>query len=155
MASWVATHEGRHLRGRRRVGTAPELALRRALHSLGARFRLHRRLGPGCTPDLVLPGRRIAVFVDGDFWHGCPTHGRASPFTGPNAAQWEEKMARNRHRDLASTYVALAAGWRVVRVWECAIVADPVAAARAVLAGHSPRPARPQDRHDHEPRDIN
>jgi DNA mismatch endonuclease (patch repair protein) len=71
---WVATTEGRHLSGRRAKDTEPELLLRRALHAAGARFRLHRRLAKGCTPDLVLLGRRIAVFVDGDFWHGCPVH---------------------------------------------------------------------------------
>jgi DNA mismatch endonuclease, patch repair protein len=115
--------------------------LRRALHARGARFRLHRRLAPGCTPDLVLPGRRIAVFVDGDYWHSCPTHGRTRPFTGPNAVLWREKMARNRERDQHSSKAAQAAGWTVVRVWECAIRADPDATAVAVLAGRSPQPA--------------
>jgi DNA mismatch endonuclease (patch repair protein) len=123
------------------TGTQPELVLRRALHACGARFRLHRRLAPGCTPDLVLPGRRIAVFVDGDYWHSCPAHGRATPFTGPNAALWQEKLARNRLRDRVSTEAARAAGWTVVRVWECTVRADPVAAARAVLRGQSPEPA--------------
>jgi DNA mismatch endonuclease (patch repair protein) len=117
--------------------------LRRALHACGARFRLHRRLAPGCTPDLVLPGRKIAVFVDGDYWHSCPVHGRTTPFTGPNAVLWQEKMARNRRRDQLSTELARVAGWTVVRVWECAIRADPEGAARAVLAGRCPEPVRP------------
>lgn len=117
--------------------------LRRALHACGARFWLHRRLAPGCTPDLLLPGRKIAVFVDGDYWHSCPVHGRTTPFTGPNAVLWQEKMARNRQRDQLSTELAQVAGWTVVRVWECAIRADPEGAARAVLGGRSPEPVWP------------
>src|SRR4051794_15118519 len=103
MASWVSTRSGRHLRGRSKVDTEPEVLLRKALHALGARFRLHRTLSPGCTPDLVLPGRHIAVFVDGDYWHSCPMHGRKRPFTGPNASLWEQKMLRNKERDKRST----------------------------------------------------
>lgn len=140
MASWVATEAGRHLRGRRRVSTQPEIELRRSLHALGARFRLHRRIGHGCAPDLVLPWRRIAIFVDGDYWHSCPVHGRRSPFTGPNAPPWERKMQRNRQRDTRATEIAEAAGWRVVRVWECAVLANPVTAAQAVLRGECPGP---------------
>jgi DNA mismatch endonuclease, patch repair protein len=138
--AWVSTSNSAHLRGRRKVDTAPEIMLRQALHRLGARFRLHRTLAPGCTPDLVLPGRRIAVFVDGDFWHSCPAHGRQTPFTGPNAPLWTEKMQRNRARDQRSTDLAQAAGWRVVRLWECVVRRDPTAAASAVLAGRSPAP---------------
>ena len=99
---WRSTVEGRHLTGRRKRDTAPEVALRRALHAAGARFRLQRRIDAGCTADLVLPGRAVAVFVDGCFWHGCPTHGRKF-WSGPNAELWAEKMARNRERDLRST----------------------------------------------------
>ena len=58
----------------------------------GLRFRLQRQLAKGCTPDIVMPGRRLAIFVDGCFWHGCPKHGRKSAFTGPNAQLWAEKM---------------------------------------------------------------
>ncbi|MBX6723827.1 MAG: very short patch repair endonuclease [Dactylosporangium sp.] len=114
--------------------------LRRALHRLGARFRLHRTLAPGCTPDIVLPARRIAIFVDGDYWHSCPIHGRRKPFAGPNAVLWEQKMRRNRDRDRRSTELARAAGWTVVRVWECSVRDDPTAAAKLALAGQSPVP---------------
>lgn len=131
--SWVSTREGRHLAGRRKIDTSPELLLRRALHAAGARFRLHRQLARRCTPDIVLPGRRVAVFVDGCWWHSCPAHGRKKPFTGPNAALWEAKMARNRERDADATVIAERLGWTVVRVWECKIMADPHAAARQVL----------------------
>lgn len=140
--AWTATTEGGHLRGRRKTNTAPELALRRALHARGARFRLHRQLARGCTPDIVLPGRRTAVFVDGDFWHGCPVHGRRDPFTGPNAVLWREKLERNKQRDARSTRLAVEAGWTVVRVWECSIRADVGSCVDAVFRGESPEPVQ-------------
>lgn len=132
-SQWVSTREGRHLEGRRKVNTGPEVELRRALHALGARFRLHPRIARGCTPDFVLPRRRIAVFVDGCWWHSCPQHGRRTPWTGPNASLWEEKMARNRRRDEISTRLAEESGWTVVRVWEHEVRADACQAARRVL----------------------
>lgn len=131
--SWTSTPAGRHLSGRRNENTAPELLLRRALHAAGARFRLHRTLAKGCRPDLVLPGRRIAVWVDGCYWHSCPLHGRQTPHTGPNAALWESKMARTRERDAGAAAIARAVGWHPVRVWEHEIVADAHAAAARVL----------------------
>lgn len=134
---WVPTSAGAHLRRRRKKDTEPELMLRRALHALGVRFRLHRSLAKGCTPDLVMPGRRIAVFVDGDYWHSCPVHGRKRPFTGPNAELWAEKMRRNRERDARSTRLASEAGWHVVRLWECVVRRDPEGAARAVMEGRA------------------
>lgn len=120
----------------------PELMLRRALHAMGVRFRLHRNIAPGCTPDLVLPRFGIAVFVDGDYWHSCPVHGRKSPFTGPNAQLWEIKMKRNRERDQRSTALAQQAGWTVVRIWECSIRHDVTRVAAAVIRGESPPPVR-------------
>ncbi|SRR6266496_482828 len=140
MAKWAITSHSKSLRGRRTSNTLPEIMLRQALHALGAGFRLHRTLVPGCSPDIVLPKRRIAVFVDGDFWHCCPVHGRKAPFTGPNAALWEAKLSRTRERDIRSTLLAEQAGWTVVRVWECAIRHDASAAARQVLNGKSPPP---------------
>jgi DNA mismatch endonuclease, patch repair protein len=141
MAKWVATLHSKSLQGRRTSNTLPEVMLRRALHALGARFRLHRVLAPGCSPDIILPKRHIAVFVDGDFWHCCPVHGRKIPFTGPNAALWETKINRTRERDARSTLLAEQAGWTVVRVWECAIRRDARAAAQQILDGESPPPA--------------
>lgn len=138
---WKSTSAGAHLRGRSKKNTEPELLLRRALHAKGYRFRLHRRLAPGCTPDVVLPRFRVAVFVDGDYWHGCPIHGRRRPFTGPNAGLWTEKMERNRTRDRQATSRAEALGWTVVRLWECSIKADPVKAASAVVSGESLPPS--------------
>lgn len=120
----MSTAAGRHLSGRTKENTAPEVALRSALHAAGARFRLHRQLAKGCTPDIVLPSRHLAVFVDGCFWHGCPEHGRKAPWAGPNAELWAAKMARNRERDEHSTTIAQELGWNVSRVWECEIRAD-------------------------------
>lgn len=141
MTTWTSTNEGRHLRRRRKVHTEPELLLRRALHAAGARFRLHRRLAVGCTPDLVLPRHNLAVFVDGDYWHSCPAHGRKAPFAGPNARLWEEKMIRNQERDRKATRIAEELGWTVIRLWECTIRADPGSAALAVLQHRDLPPA--------------
>jgi DNA mismatch endonuclease (patch repair protein) len=81
-----------------------------------------------------MPGRRLAVFVDGCFWHGCPEHGRKTEFTGPNSALWEEKMQRNAERDRRSTALAQESGWNVVRVWECEVRGDPSDVATSLLA---------------------
>src|SRR5687768_8093151 len=105
-AGWVPTSRSRSLAGRASKNTQPELLLRRALHAAGARFRLHRRIAKGCTPDLVLPGRRVAVFVDGDYWHGCPTHFPDRRPGGPNAALWLAKFDAVRERDQRSTRLA-------------------------------------------------
>jgi DNA mismatch endonuclease (patch repair protein) len=131
---WTSTARGRHLSGRRNRDTEPEVLLRRALHAAGYRFRVQRRIAPGCTADLVLPRLRLAVFVDGDFWHGCPQHHPADNFTGPNADLWRDKIARTRARDQRATELAEAAGWHVVRVWECAVLADPPGTARRLVA---------------------
>ncbi|WP_307858111.1 very short patch repair endonuclease [Cellulomonas fulva] len=123
-----------------KTSTQPEVALRRALHAAGFRFRLHPKVAKGCTPDLVLPRHRVAVFVDGCFWHGCPDHGRRTPWTGPNAELWAAKMDRNKANDLRSTTLANDAGWTVVRIWEHEITSDiPVAVerVRAAAAGAS------------------
>ena len=98
--------------------TAPEMSLRRALHARGVRYRLGQTVvvpGRRVRPDLVFKGRRLAVFVDGCYWHSCPEHGRmpADP-TG----YWAVKLARNRDRDTAVDVALQAAGWAVVRIWE-------------------------------------
>jgi DNA mismatch endonuclease (patch repair protein) len=121
--AWVSTTAGRHLSGRKKENTQPEILLRKALHAAGYRFRVHRQLATGCTPDIVLPKFRLAIFVDGCFWHGCPVHGRTS-FSGPNAQLWADKMTRNRLRDQLSTSLAEQGGWHVLRVWECLVRSD-------------------------------
>jgi DNA mismatch endonuclease, patch repair protein len=112
--------------------TAPELALRSALHRLGYRYRLHRRPVSTLrrTADVLFSRAHVAVFVDGCFWHGCPEHGSRMPHA--NQWYWPDKIARNRDRD-ADTNARLAeAGWTVVRVWEHEPV--DVAVARVVAA---------------------
>ena len=136
-AKWTSTSAGAHLAGRRKENTAPEVLLRRAVHSAGGRFRIHRRLAKGCTPDFVLPRRKVAVFVDGCFWHSCPDHGRKERWTGPNAQLWQEKMRHNAERDVRSTRLAEELGWSVIRVWECQVRRDPAAIADRVLKGFS------------------
>lgn len=143
--AWVSTARSVHLRGRRVRDTEPELLLRRALHRVGARFRLQRAVAPGVTADLVLPRHRLAVFVDGDFWHGCPAHG-VTEFRGPNAELWRRKIERTKARDARGTEAGRCAGWVVIRLWECEVLADPDAAARRVLAAAPQRPIDPPAR---------
>jgi DNA mismatch endonuclease (patch repair protein) len=113
-----------------RRDTTPERALRRALWRRGVRgWRLEARRLPG-KPDLVFWGRKLAVFVDGAFWHGHP-----SRFTqGQSGTYWDEKIARNRDRDRRVTAELRALGWRVLRVWDFEVLADPDEAARRVEA---------------------
>jgi DNA mismatch endonuclease (patch repair protein) len=101
--------------------TAPEVAVRRALHALGYRYRLHVPTLPG-RPDLVFPARAKAIFVHGCFWHGhdC-VHGRRRPHT--NVAFWDEKARANADRDQRKQRALEAAGWRVKVVWECEVKA--------------------------------
>lgn len=100
-----------------RRDTAPELALRRALHRLGLRYLVHRRPLAGLPriADIVFPRAHVAVFVDGCFWHGCPEHG-VQPRV--NDWYWQPKIAGNRQRDADTSRRLDAAGWTVVRVWE-------------------------------------
>lgn len=129
---WFTTESSHKLSGRRRQDTVPEMVLRRALHSQGARYRLQVRVARRISADVAFPRQRIAIFVDGCFWHGCPAHGRRE-FRGPNAQNWMDKIARNRERDQRATLEAQRDGWTVFRFWECEVVADPQAVALQVL----------------------
>lgn len=120
---WVSSDKGRHLRGRAKSGTWPERHLRSHLHRRGLRFRIARRIAKGCTPDILFVGARVAVFVDGCFWHGCPRHGPMS-VTGPNAELWKAKFARNHRSDERANDLARANGFAVIRVWECEVRED-------------------------------
>ena len=93
--------------------TKPELQLRRALWAEGCRYRLHYDL-PG-RPDVVFLGDRLAVFVDGCFWHGCPIH-----YSAPRTREdfWKSKLRKNVTRDFTADDALVSAGWRVIRVWE-------------------------------------
>ncbi len=110
-----------------RKDTGPELALRRELHARGVRFRLHRRDLPG-RPDVVLVRLRVAVFVDGCFWHACPDHGVAPK---ANADWWAAKLDANRARDVRNDEAIEGLGWTALHVWEHenpAVVAEGLAA---------------------------
>lgn len=91
-----------------------EVALRSALHGEGLRFRLHRRV-EGIAVDIVFPGPKVVVLVDGCFWHGCPTH---ATYPKSNASYWLPKLEENKRRDGRQTRLLEQAGWTVVRVWE-------------------------------------
>lgn len=100
-----------------RRDTAPELALRRELHRRGRRFRVVFRV-PGNnrrTIDIAFPRLRLAVFVDGCFWHGCPSHGRLPHH---NSAWWTTKLSANEARDRDTDSHLVAQGWCVLRFWE-------------------------------------
>jgi DNA mismatch endonuclease (patch repair protein) len=101
-----------------RRDTGPELRLRRELHRLGLRYYVHRRPLSGLRreADIVFPKARVAVFVDGCFWHGCPDHGRRLHRT--NGWYWPEKIERNKARDCDTDLQLERAGWSSVRVWE-------------------------------------
>ena len=106
------------MRGIRRENTRPEILVRRRLHRLGYRFRLHRKDLPG-SPDIVLPKYRLVVFVHGCFWHGCESCYRGARVPQNNRDYWLAKVRRNRLRDLRSAEQLEAGGWKVVVVWEC------------------------------------
>ncbi|QKV81435.1 very short patch repair endonuclease [Amycolatopsis sp. Hca4] len=111
--------------------TGIEMALRKALHAAGFRYRVHRRPVKGVRreADLVFGPARVAVFVDGCFWHGCPEH---ATWPKNNAEFWREKIETNRRRDADTDARLEEAGWLAVRIWEHETV--EVAAERVVAA---------------------
>jgi DNA mismatch endonuclease (patch repair protein) len=105
------------MRGNRRAGTSPERALRSLLHAQGRRFRVDYRVRTGRRaprPDIAFTRQRLAIFVDGCFWHGCPSHSRTP---GTNEGYWAAKLSRNLERDLEDTAALRRGGWSL-RVWE-------------------------------------
>ena len=117
----------------KRRDTKPELALRSSLHGMGLRFSVDRPIsGSRRRSDVVFPTERVAVYVDGCFWHGCPQHGTIPK---QNRQWWLDKLAANRQRDVDTDAALRADGWTVLRFWEHD---DPLAAAakvRDVLVG--------------------
>ncbi|MCX4093954.1 very short patch repair endonuclease [Nocardia sp. alder85J] len=127
----------RNMQANRRSDTKPEVVLRRALHRLGYRYRKDLRLDLGSMkvrPDIVFTARKVAVFVDGCFWHVCPEHGR-QPTT--NEWYWTPKLRRNVERDRAADAALTGAGWQVVRLWEHESLDSAVARVTRVLASGS------------------
>ncbi|WP_204072756.1 very short patch repair endonuclease [Planotetraspora phitsanulokensis] len=114
--------------------TRPELALRRAVHALGLRYRVCTRPLPGVgTADLVFTRARLAVFLDGCFWHGCPTHHTVAK---TNSDFWARKLRINRENDQKTNRLLQEAGWGVLRIWEHE---DPGEAARLVQEAYRHR----------------
>jgi DNA mismatch endonuclease (patch repair protein) len=116
-----------------RVGSknsAAERSLRVALHAEGLRFRLHRRVD-GVSADIVFPGARVLVFVDGCFWHGCPRH---ATFPKTNTGYWLPKLEENKERDKRQTDRLRKAGWKVIRIWEHDCLPPTTRAIARVLA---------------------
>lgn len=128
------------MRANRRKDTAPELALRSALHGRGLRYRVDYpiRISPGrpIRPDIVFTRACIAVYLDGCFWHGCPTHGTTPTIRN---GYWAPKIAENKLRDARHTRQLEEAGWTVIRVWEHE---DPVLAANAITQAVRKRQGR-------------
>jgi DNA mismatch endonuclease (patch repair protein) len=107
----------RTMRAVKSKNTSPEMIVRKLVHGMGYRFRLHRKDLPG-SPDLVFPSRRLALFVHGCFWHGhnCARGARSQK---TNAQYWAAKIERNRKRDAESLRALSDAGWRSYVIWEC------------------------------------
>lgn len=107
----------RRMETTRRRDTGPESEIRRRLHAMGYRYRVDVRPIEECRSraDIVFRARKLAVFVDGCFWHGCPIHGT---WPRANAAWWKKKIRANIQRDRRTAALLRKSGWRVVRVWE-------------------------------------
>jgi DNA mismatch endonuclease (patch repair protein) len=123
--------------------TDPELTLQRAIWHEGLRYRLHHRTMAG-RPDMVFLGPRVAVYVDGCYWHGCPEH-YVAPRTG--AIFWSKKLRENVNRDRRQTLALEADGWRVVRVWEHEVYTDldgVVERMKEAVQGTKPKRPRPE-----------
>jgi DNA mismatch endonuclease, patch repair protein len=127
----------------RQRDTTPELALRRALFALGLRFRVRstRKL-PG-RPDIFFPRARLAVFVDGCFWHCCPVH---ASWPRNNASVWAAKLRRNVERDRAIDSALHALSWKAIHVWEHEVKADSSRVARRISGIVRRRSARKAQR---------
>jgi DNA mismatch endonuclease, patch repair protein len=131
-----------NMRGNRRADTKPELALRAALFAMGYRYRKDLRLdlpARRVRPDIAFTSRRVAVFVDGCFWHACPEHG-SKPKS--NEWYWSPKLTRNVERDRAADAALVQAGWTVLRLWEHVPLPDAVAAVVAAVGTPKALPPR-------------
>jgi DNA mismatch endonuclease (patch repair protein) len=126
----------RRMRRNLKRDTRPEVALRSELHSRGARFRVNLLVcldGLSVRPDVVFTRRKLAVFVDGCFWHGCPEHGNVPR---RNSEYWRPKLERNDRRDRLVNEHLLACGWEVLRAWEHEPVSEVADAVMRALNSH-------------------
>lgn len=116
--SWASSQATRHvMKGNRGRDTKPELAVRRAAHALGLRYRTSARPLQNVrrTADMVFVREKVAVYIDGCFWHGCPHHYVASK---TNASFWDAKIHTTRQRDTETDQLLRQAGWTPIRIWE-------------------------------------
>jgi DNA mismatch endonuclease (patch repair protein) len=115
--SWASSDAARAvMQGNKRRDTRPELVVRRLLHAAGLRYRVDfAPLGGRRRADIVFTRKRIAIFIDGCFWHGCPIHATRPKV---NADYWWPKLDRNKQRDHETTAALESAGWLVLRFWE-------------------------------------
>jgi len=141
--SWASSPNARlTMRRNRSRDTKPEWAVRRLLHAAGLRYRVAFRPLPGVrrTADIVFTRQRIAIFIDGCFWHGCPEH--QGPLPKANASYWSAKLTRNVERDAETTTLLTDAGWSVLRYWEhepaAEVAEEIIAAVRAANARSGP-----------------
>lgn len=112
--------------------THPELELRRLLREAGyPGYRLHWKKAPG-RPDIAYPGRKVAIFVNGCFWHRCPHCEPSTPKT--NSGFWQAKFAANQERDVRKITQLETAGWTVITVWECQLRRDAAAVVGTIVA---------------------
>src|SRR5574341_918013 len=132
------------MKGNRRRDTRPETRVRSLLHAQGWRFRKDAPIqlpGLRVRPDIVFTRRRVAVFIDGCFWHACPQHGT---IPRANSAYWHAKLARNTDRDHRVNHALAEAGWIVIRAWEHEPAASVVDRVLHVLGCRSPTDRRTQ-----------
>ena len=113
-----AATRSRMMSGIRSKNTKPEVAIRKAIHRLGLRYRIHSSDLPG-KPDMVFPAARAVIFVNGCFWHGHSCRYFRLPSTRPEF--WAAKIAANKARDLVVSSKLEATGWRHLTIWECAV----------------------------------
>jgi DNA mismatch endonuclease, patch repair protein len=140
--SWASSAATRaSMRANKGRDTKPELALRRAVYALGLRYRVSRRPVKSVrrTADLVFVGAKVAVFLDGCFWHGCPTH---HTMAATNTDYWQRKLQTNRARDAETNRLLEAEGWQVIRIWEHEDTDE--AATRVATAVRTRRATSPQ-----------
>lgn len=124
------------MQGNKSRDTSPELAVRRLLHAAGLRYRVAHRPEPSLrrTADIVFTKQRVAVFIDGCYWHACPEHGTVAL---SNARYWSAKLERNVTRDADTTARLEKAGWTVLRFWEHEDPTDVTAKVIAAVRGLS------------------
>ncbi len=127
----------KYMRSNKSKNTKPEILFRKALWDAGVRgYRLHWKKAPG-KPDIAFPGRRIAIFLNGCFWHRCPKCDL--PMPKHNADFWQQKFARNVQRDKEKRAVLEQENWKVLVIWECEMKADlrkQVADVQELLSGN-------------------